>query len=228
MSRFYFVIVLIITALSAKAQIHEVGVFAGGSNYIGDIGATDYIAPKDLAIGIMYRWNRSPRHSWRASYTYGKINASDAEADSPGRKQRGYEFENSVKELSLGLEFNFFDFNLHDSDIKLTPYVYSGLSYFRYDEKYINNGRVFTDDEPANGFAIPMTVGLKTNAIDSFVIGFEIGVRYTFTDNLDGSNHPDDFYEQYRFGNLESNDWYVFSGFTLTYTFGNKPCYCSN
>lgn len=227
MNRSFFVILLLVAAIGTKAQIHEIGVFAGGSNYIGDVGATDYIAPNELALGILYKWNRSPRHSWRASYTYGKITGSDAEADSPGRKQRGYEFENSVKELSLGLEFNFFDFNLHEPDLKITPYVYSGLSYFRYDDKYIRDGREYTGDAE-NGFAIPMTVGIKTNIVENFIIGFEVGARYTFTDNLDGSNPGDDAYKQYSFGNLESNDWYVFSGFTLTYTFGNKPCYCAN
>ncbi|KAF2518209.1 hypothetical protein E0W68_10775 [Flavobacterium salilacus subsp. salilacus] len=225
MNRIFFVIVLILMSVKTEAQINELGVFVGGSNYIGDIGPTDYIAPKDVALGIMYKWNRSPRHSWRISYTYGKISSNDADSEVSGRKQRGYEFENSVKELSLGLEFNFFDFNLHEPDLKLTPYVYSGLSYFRYDEKRIENGRVYTEDGKG-GIAIPMVVGIKTNVIENFVIGFEVGARYTFTDNLDGSNHPD--YEELSFGNLESNDWYVFTGFTLTYTFGNKPCYCAN
>jgi hypothetical protein len=31
-----------------------------------------------------------------------------------------------VKEVSLGLEFNFFDFNLHELKRQITPYVYSG------------------------------------------------------------------------------------------------------
>jgi len=26
---------------------------------------------------------------------------------------------------------------------------------------------------------------------------------------------------------LNNNDWYTFSGVTVTYTFGRKPCYCS-
>jgi hypothetical protein len=26
-----------------------------------------------------------------------------------------------------------------------------------------------------------------------------------------------------KFGNINNNDWYVFSGLTLTYTFGEKP-----
>ena len=111
MKRILFVIMIMVTSVKANAQINELGIFVGGSNYIGDVGPTDYIAPDDVALGIMYKWNRSPRHSWRVSYTYGKITSNDLDSEVSGRKQRGYKFENSVKELSLGLEFNFFDFN---------------------------------------------------------------------------------------------------------------------
>ena len=45
-----------------NAQTHEFGVFIGGSNYIGDIGSTTYIAPNEPAFGILYKWNKSPRH----------------------------------------------------------------------------------------------------------------------------------------------------------------------
>ncbi|MEP2335783.1 MAG: DUF6089 family protein, partial [Nonlabens ulvanivorans] len=34
-------------------------------------------------------------------------------------------------------------------------------------------------------------------------------------------------FENVRFGNINNNDWYVFSGVTLTYAFGRKPCYCN-
>jgi hypothetical protein len=140
-----------------------------------------------------------------------------------GREQRGFEFKNTVKELSLGLEFNFFDFNLHESELKVTPYLYSGISYFWSDQQYIENGITRRLDSKGN-MAIPMTLGIKSNLFENFVLGFEVGARYTFTDNLDGSNHKD--YPQLAFGNLNNNDWYVFSGFTLTYTFGVQPCYC--
>lgn len=210
-------------SLSSRAQINELGIFAGGANYIGDVGPTTYVAPDDLALGIIYKWNRSPRHSWRASFTYANISSNDADSDVSGRSERGYEFENTIKELSLGLEFNFFDFNLHEPDFKITPYVYGGVSYFWSDELYVTNGETRTDDSKGN-LAIPMTVGIKTNIFENFVLGFEVGARYTFTDNLDGSNHPD--YQSLAFGNLNSDDWYVFTGFTLTYTFGIQPCYC--
>jgi len=211
---------------ASNAQIHEIGIFAGGNNYIGDVGPTNYVKPNEFAFGLLYKWNKSPRHSWRISYMQGKVTSNDHDSDMPARKQRGLNFENSVKELSLGLEFNFFDFNLHESGFLLTPYVYSGISYFRYTELYHVNNQ-YEEDEDKNTFAIPMTVGIKTRIAEKLILGFEVGARYTFTDNLDGSNPKNDSFKTLRFGNLNSNDWYVFTGFTLTYTFGNKPCYCA-
>jgi hypothetical protein len=223
MKRILFVLLLTAMSLTAEAQINELGIFAGGANYIGDVGPTNYVAPNDLAVGIIYKWNRSPRHSWRASFMYGNISANDNDSEIPGRKQRGFEFKNNVKELSAGLEFNFFDFNLHDDHFKITPYVYSGLSYAWFNELYIQNGQG-EEDGNSSSIAIPMTVGIKAHIAAKLVLGVEVGARYTFSDNLDGSNP--DAAQRLHFGNLESNDWYVFSGLTLTYTFGEKPCYC--
>ena len=55
------------------SQIYEVGVFAGGSNFIGDVGATNYINPNTSALGLMLKWNRSPRHSCRVSIIYSDL-----------------------------------------------------------------------------------------------------------------------------------------------------------
>jgi hypothetical protein len=219
-----FHLLFLLPFFTMNAQIHEVGVFVGGSNYIGDVGLTTYISPNEPAIGILYKWNKSPRHSYRFSYTQSKITANDLDSKEPGRNQRGYRFENSLKEVSLGLEFNFFDFNLHEVKRKFTPYVYSGISYFRYDELYVSSGEI-VKDSGAGSFAIPMILGIKSNVSPHFIIGLEVGTRYTFTDNLDGSNPKNN--SLLKFGNINNNDWYVFSGLTLTYTFGNKPCYCA-
>ena len=207
------------------AQIHEIGVFLGGSNYIGDVGKTNYVSPNEFAFGILYKWNKSPRHSYRFSYTQTNITGNDLDSEVPAREQRGYNFKNHIKEFSAGLEFNFFDFNLHEVlQRKITPYVYSGISVFRYDELYFANGQ-YEEDDVATGLAIPMTVGIKTNILENFILGFEASARYTFTDNLDGSLPKNGNFAP--FGNINSKDWYVFTGFTLTYTFGEKPCYCA-
>ena len=74
-----------------------------------------------------------------------------------------------------------------------------------------------------------MILGMKTDLGEHLVVSFEIGARYTFTDNLDGSN-PEDLElpvpNNLSFGNLNTNDWYFFSALSLTYSFGRTPCYC--
>ncbi|PWA10130.1 type IX secretion system protein PorG [Flavobacterium laiguense] len=206
------------------AQIHEVGVFLGGSNYVGDVGLTNYIYPNEPAFGILYKWNKSPRHSYRLSYTQSQISSDDRDSEEAGRYNRGYSFVNNIKELSAGIEFNFFDFNLHNDKPKVTPYVYSGLSYFLFDGKYLSGNTIETNGI-STSIAIPMTVGIKSNISRSLILGLEVGARYTFTDNIDGSNPSNESLP--KFGNINNNDWYVFSGATLTYTFGEKQCYCS-
>lgn len=211
-----------------NAQIHEIGAFLGSSNYVGDIGPSTYINPNETAFGLLYKWNKSPRHAWRFSYTKSKLAADDKNADSKARKQRNFSFENSFQEVSAGLEFNFFKFDQHNFDKIFTPYVYSGLSYARYDGLYFQDLNYPKKDKTQSAIAIPMIVGVKTKFLDNWVFGAEIGARYSFKDNLDGSNPTDDKLSEYRFGNINSNDWYVFSGFTITYTFGERPCYCKN
>ena len=76
-------------------------------------------------------------------------------------------------------------------------------------------------------FGIPMVLGVKSNITNHLILGFEVGARYTFSDELDGSVPDDVGLESLSFGNINSNDWYVFTGFTLTYTFGQRPCYCN-
>lgn len=208
-----------------QAQINEIGVFVGGSNYVGDVGATNYVKPNELAFGILYKWNKTPRHSYRISYTQSTISGSDAQSDDKRRQKRDYSFENEIKDITAGLEFNFLDFNLHEFGMKTTPYVFIGASYLRYNElRYV--GKEARTDKGSNTFAVPMTVGIKSKIARSLVLAAEVGARYTFTDNLDGSNPKNEAYKNQKFGNINSNDWYIFSGFTLTYTFGEKPCYC--
>jgi hypothetical protein len=227
MKKILIFLTIILANFKLSAQIHEIGVFLGGSNFIGDVGKTNYIDPNELAYGILYKWNKSPRHSYRFSYKQTALTANDLDSEVPNRNLRGYNFKNSIKEFSAGMEFNFFDFNLHDElRKKATPYVYTGISYFIYDELFVVNNKT-EEDYREGAIAIPMIVGIKSNVIKNFVIGFEVGARYTFTDNIDGSNPKNENLKPLQFGNVNSKDWYVFTGFTLTYTFGDKPCYCA-
>jgi len=227
MNKFFYLLLVTFSYGISYSQIHEIGVFAGGSNFIGDVGPTTYIAPNKMAWGILYKWNKSPRHAYRFSYNQSILQSNDLKSKEGSRNQRGYSFSNNIKELSAGLEFNFFDFNLHETKLKVTPYVFSGISYFFHDELYVNAIGDTYKEKTGSSIAIPMIVGVKSNLSRNFIIGLEVGARYTFTDNLDGSHPETATLQQFRFGNINNTDWYVFSGLTLTYTFGEKPCYCA-
>lgn len=216
----------VLTAGYSSAQIHEIGVTVGGTNYVGDVGKTNFIDPQDVGYGIIYRWNRSPRHAWRVNYNFLKISGDDTKADSALRQARGLNFDNAIHELSVGLEFNFLEFDLHNDWFTFTPYLYTGITGFQYEEKYINGFGNSVKTEDKTNLAIPLSFGAKALINKQFVISAEVGFRYTFTDNLDGSNPISNNYSAYRFGNQNTNDWYFFSGLSITYTFGSNPCYC--
>jgi len=209
-------------------QIYEIGGFLGGSNFIGDVGSSKFINPSKLALGGVFKWNRSPRHSYRASLIHTTLFAEDRLSDDPKRIQRDYYFKAKVLEASIGLEFNFFDFDLHSGTFLATPYIHTGISMAYHPNFYFNNNKLVDEKTRSYAFGIPITLGFKATINESIIIAIEVGARYTFSDEMDGSE-PDaeELKEIVRFGNFNNNDWYVFSGLTLTYTFGRKPCYCN-
>lgn len=238
MKYFASAFLILLTVLSVQSQTYEVGVMIGGANYIGDIGNTAYINPNTLALGGIVKWNRSPRHSFRASFLYAKIEGNDAESKNSRRQQRGYSFQNSIKEASLGLEYTFWDYDVHSGSAISTPYLYTGLTSFIYDSSGaldkgygtgMGDGTKRKESVQSKiDFAIPMVIGYKARLTPNVFMGFEIGARYTFSDNLDGSSratkkNPD---PKGQFGNINNDDWYVFTGITLTFAFGRLPCYC--
>ena len=220
-----FLLFLLFTITSTKAQINEIGVFLGGSNYIGEIGSGTYINPNKPAFGLIYKWNKSTRHAYRFTLTHAEIGANDLNSKAANRYNRGLSFSNTINEFSAGLEFNFFEFDLHKLENQFTPYVFTGLSYFSYNELFYL-GDELKEDYKEGSLAIPMVVGIKSRLNKKFIIAAEVGLRYTFTDNLDGSNPENENLTPLAFGNINSKDWYVFSGFTITYTFGENPCFC--
>lgn len=226
-----YLAIIIISVFSIQhghSQINELGLYVGGSNFIGDVGATNYISPNQLAFGAVYRWNRSARHSYRASVIFSELEGNDLKSDDPRRKQRGYNFSNNIIEASVGMELTFFDFDMHSGKKMATPYLYSGLTVTNYDNSYFQNGVQTFDDGSSWTMGIPMAIGFKTTFIDKFVLSVEVGARYTFTDALEGSYPKNQSQATNRFGNINNNDWYVFSGIILTYSFGQNPCYCAN
>lgn len=212
---------------SSQAQIFEVGPYVGGSNFIGDVGATNYIKPNSLAVGGIAKWNRSLRHSWRLTVIHTKLRADDADSDESMRKSRGYHFSNGLTELNIGMEFNFWEWDIYDDYQIITPYLSTGFTAIYTHDLFLNEEDELATKRNKFGFAIPMIIGIKGKLTRNLTLAAEIGARMTFHDNLDGSN-PKEYggkNDYPAFGNKNTKDWYMFTGVTLTYAFGRKPCY---
>lgn len=219
---------VIFSAQIGHSQIYEVGIFAGGSNVIGDVGSTNYINPNSLAIGAIAKWNRSARHSFRASVIFSELKGQDAKSNDPRRLDRDYSFNTQTIEISAGMEFTFMNFDLHQNVFKITPYLYSGITTLYHDNYYFSPIGEYTFENTSSwAWGIPMVLGVKANIYPHLILALEIGVRYTFSDEIDGSVPDSIERRNLSFGNINSNDWYTFSGLTLTYTFGRRPCYCN-
>ncbi|NLN26515.1 MAG: hypothetical protein GX163_12890, partial [Bacteroidetes bacterium] len=153
----------------------------------------------------------------------------DIDSHESRRNQRGYHFENTLGEVSLGIEYTFWDFDVHSGNQISSPYLFTGINLIGYHSLYKNSNDVITSTGNSVNLGIPMVIGYKATLGRHAMIGAEIGARYTFTDNLDGSNpkNQDANAGIHAFGNINNNDWYLFTGINITFTFGRKPCYCN-
>jgi len=219
------------------SQNNEIGIFLGGANYIGDVGPSTYISPfsynasTNYVGGIIFRKNFNDRISARAKFNYAKIGSSDNWPQTADyRQQRGNYFKNRIVEFGLGIDFNFIEFDVYESSLQMTPYVSTGISVFGYDQLRYGISEVeATQYGDASSISIPITMGYKIKPLKDFIIAFEITANYSFTDNIDGSYPVGKLLESSQnFGSTLSKDWYIFSGITITYLFGNKKCYCPN
>jgi len=224
---------ILFISLNIFSQKNEVGFFAGGSNYIGDIGPTTFINPSSLAIGFLYRKNFNKRISTRAKINIVNIKSNDLKSSSEFRFQRKKYFENTVLEFGLGLDFNFLDFDLTESSFQMSPYFSTGISFSSFNKykEYIdvfdpitglNTKKLETKKlGPKSSIVIPITLGYKIKPNNNFIFAIEVTANHSFTDNIDGSN---DKKLLPAFGSSLSNDWYVYSGIIITYIFGKKFC----
>ena len=218
---------MLICSTQAFPQKFEIGPYVGGANYIGDVGNTTFINPNTLVFGGLFKWNRSTRHSYRFSILHAEIEAGDAESNEGRRLQRGYYFTNTITETSLGVEYTFWEWDLHLGTYQSTPYLYTGINYYFSNHLKLNASNVLAEAGNNWEFSIPMVMGYK-QTLNSFLVGgIEVGARVTFTDNLDGSQ-PSEIDGNFRtedFGNRNTTDWYMFTGVYITFNFGRRSCY---
>lgn len=201
---FLFVFILCFSQL-AVAQRHELGVFAGGANVIGDVGKASYINPfptktepggkiLPISIGALYRFNINPQMGFRANISYSKVGASDHRSKEYYKLERNKNFRNNIVEGSLMFEYNFFNIN-DDQENAQSPYIFVGVGAFSAKGKEYDydgtitteypEGRIIEKTKYNTDLTIPFGVGYKVRFNYNWILSFETGVRYTNVDYID-------------------------------------------
>ena len=199
--------------LSSFAQRSEFGVFGGGSYYVGDLNPKKHFLLTKPAAGLIYRYNFNPHFAFKGNAFLGSVEGDDSK--SGYNVKRNLSFVSPITEFSAQIEFNFFPFITGNSKYPFSPYVFAGVSLFKFNPKgelkddIVNsNGKVlyhkgtyalqplgtegqgtsyYPDRKPYSltKFAIPFGVGIKYNLFRKVSIGLEYGLRRTQTDYLD-------------------------------------------
>ena len=223
MGRYLMLLLCICVSSHCFSQINEIGFFVGGVNYIGDVGRTNYIQPNQPGGTILYKYNLNPRIALRGTLSRFSLLGDDADSENSIRQQRGFKFTNPVNEVAVGIEYNFFEYDLSSRDKISTPYILLQVAAVDYETPLARNTDGSYRFTRNTSVAIPVGFGWKTKVYGKIAFAVEASFRYTFTDKLDYSTSQ---FPELNFGGT-SNDWYAFTGVSLVYTFGRPACFAN-
>ncbi|MDQ3071687.1 MAG: DUF6089 family protein [Bacteroidota bacterium] len=188
-----------LNAQKTKGVYKEIGLFAGGANYKGDLAPNIIAKTTGPAIGLVYKWNLNDFVAFGLHGTFGVITAADSNTEH--LKPRNLSFRSSVIEFSPQFEFNFFRFGNKPNAKKMTPYLFTGLSIFYFNpmaklndewhalQPLSTEGQGIVEFAPKPytlyQLAIPIGAGMKFRIAERWNILVNTGFRTTFTDYLD-------------------------------------------
>ncbi len=224
-------------SFSSFAQGGDVGIFVGGSYYLGEINPSKHIVQVSKpAFGLFYDAHLNSRYTFRTIGTYGKLEADDNLHDIGLNNFRDLSFKARVIDISGQLIFNFLPFGNTLNVKPYTPYIFVGLSVFNVNPQVssLNSDSASTAypkesySSSITSVALPFGAGFKA-ILGNFTFGFEWNFRKTWTDLIDGLNNqyeignnyddPIQYHqpEGFQKGIFNTNDWYSFIGITLSF-----------
>ena len=219
-------------AASAWAQnTSELGLGLGATNYKGEVSPQYQFQNNRPALTVFYRRDISVPVTLRGGLTAGALRAKDSNVDgvngnvAPLQNYRQVSLKGSVVELAGAVEYNFLDYHQRRDEhrVHLTPYLFAGLGlYYAHTTTESQNQELqssFNQKGGKFGLAIPAGVGLKLALSEHINLGAEVGVRKTFTDQLDHLSDQDPLLV-----NSHDQDWYYYNGISVSYTFYKIRC----
>jgi len=221
MKKFVLFLLVVVSINSFSQKSSNLGFFAGGSYYLGDLNKNKQFYKIKPSLGLFYRYNFNSRWATRANLYGGFLSADDADSKYKYQQQRNYSFNTIFIDLAGQMEFNFLPYRLGDEKTPFSPYFALGIG-----------GAYFTNSIRPIQITIPFSFGFKFNISSKFGLGIAWSFRKTFTDYIDNlSNYKsiedvdniDDKYTMKQLGYHNHNDWYSTIGIFISWkAFGGK------
>lgn len=238
--------------------------FGGFSNYSGDLQEKRFTldqAHKAFGAGLSLRLK--PKLMLHGTLKKGRVAADDKFSSRQLNRERNLSFFSNIYEAALTVDYSLFDLDY----ASITPYVFGGGSIFRFNPATMNlagrqtllrplstEGQGFIDGrEPYRilTISIPVGIGVRFRITDNAWLGYEIGLRKTFTDYIDDVSKTyvnqgqllanrgeqavalafrgDELKSDLTYPNANTirggskyKDWYYFSGLTLSIGIANE------
>ena len=215
---------LFILVQSAQSQDMEVGIFGGGSYYIGDLNPVKPFQNTQLSYGLLARYSLDTRWAFRVAVVHGKI-TGDASNGTPNIRNEAISFYNTLTDISGVVEFNFIPYFVGSQHHRISPYIYAGISGFYYSGVATYSKSV--SEMNGTNFSIPFGLGAKYSISNRVGLQVYWEMHKTFFDKLD------DVYGDLLpggtiiVGDPNTNDWFSFAGVSLSYKFylpGSNKC----
>jgi len=183
----------------------------GGANQIGTNFVKDFeFSATRPSVQFGYRYKFKKRWAVKGALYWQLVSGADRLTKEPFRQNRNLSFRSHIWEISGQAEYYFTKeqvgrhYKIKNSkgmkNFNLQGYIFIGFGGFffnpkaRYDDKWVALQPLSTEGQGLEGgarkysrlsFCVPYGIGFK-NAINSeWTVGFEIGMRKTFTDYID-------------------------------------------
>ena len=196
-----------------KAYRNEVHIGIGASNFLGELGGANQIGTDGfrdlellatrLAFTAGLRHRMSQRFYINTDFSYGRLSGDDALTLEFFRNYRNLNFKTNIYELTCNLEYAFVKdksgarYRLKGvrghKAYEFSMYGFIGFGGFYFNPKGEYQGRwielqpLKTENVDYNRlqFVVPVGVGIKYGIDRRWAVGFQYGLRKTFTDYID-------------------------------------------
>ncbi len=217
-------LLLLMCGLCFSQLLGQTKEFGGGLtsfNYTGDLARNYNLLNQTIGGHIFY--SKSFTNGWSSKLMVAAGNVKGRDSRNPidsFTETRDASFKDFNTEVSYQVQYEFLDFRSSPL-VDFSPYIGFGAGFFLINRAQKNGN--YSDIQ----LMLPISVGIKYSLNPLWSVHLEFAARTTFYDYLDNISEEevtDKRNSSLQFGNWNDNDWYYFTGLSLSYTFWQVNC----